>query len=81
MDHTVNLEINLADIPFIKRAIVERTENLLDYIDTVATIKISEIEEEINDVEMNEFRADIKEMIEKHKPRKVGRPKGSKNAK
>jgi hypothetical protein len=38
-------------------------------------------DEEIKDVEMNEFQADIKEMIEKHKPRKVGRPKGSKNAK
>ena len=79
-DQTVKLEINLVDIPFIKRAILERTEDLLGYIETVARIKIDEIQEEIQDIEMDEFRADLREMIEKHKPtRKVGRPKGSKN--
>lgn len=79
-DQTVKLEIVLADIPFIKRAILERTEDLLEYIETVARIKIDEIQEEIQDIEMDEFRADLREMIEKHKPtRRVGRPKGSKN--
>ena len=39
-------------------------------------------DEEIKDVEMDEFQADIRDMLEKHQPkRKVGRPKGSKNAK
>lgn len=77
---TVTLEIVLADIPFIKRAILERTEDLLEYIETVTRIKIDEIQEEIQDIEIDEFRADLREMIEKHKPtRRVGRPKGSKN--
>ena len=48
-------------------------------LETIDIYKQKELE--IQDVEMNEFRADIKDMIEKHKPRKVGRPKGSKNAK
>jgi predicted RND superfamily exporter protein len=85
MHHTIQLEINLIDVPFIKKAIEERTEDLLEYIDTVAMLKttqiLKEMDEEIQDVEMDEFRADIRDMIEKHKPRKVGRPKGSKNAK
>ena len=36
-------------------------------------------DEEIKDIEMNEFQADIKEMIAKHTPIKRGRPVGSKN--
>lgn len=37
-------------------------------------------DEEIKDVEMDEFQADIKEMLEKHQPkRRSGRPMGSKN--
>ena len=77
---TVTLEIALADIPFIRKAIEERTEDILEYIDTLANLKLDQMQEEIQDIEIDEFRADLREMIEKHKPtRKVGRPKGSKN--
>jgi hypothetical protein len=38
-----------------------------------------EIYEEINDVKMNKFNADIEDMIAKHTPIKRGRPVGSKN--
>lgn len=81
-DKTVKLEINLVDIPFIKRAILERTEDLFGYIETVTAIRINEIlqeDEEIQDIEMNEFRSDLREMIAKHTPKKKGRPVGSKN--
>ena len=37
--------------------------------------------DEIKDVAIDNFKSDIEEMIEKHQPKKVGRPKGSKNAK
>lgn len=86
MDQKVNLEIALADIPFIKRAIVERTDSLLKYIDDKSCSKVKKIleemkeeEEEIQDIEMNEFQADLREMIAKHTPAKRGRPLGSKN--
>ena len=83
MHHTIQLEINLIDVPFIKKAIEERTEDLLEYIDTVAMLKttqiLKEMEEEIQDVEMDEFRAELRDMIAKHTPKKRGRPVGSKN--
>jgi multidrug resistance efflux pump len=136
-DDTVSLYIEFSDIEFVKKAILQRAEYLIDYInecESEARIDIEEKEEEeeaqldllrsqnerlqehlrkseakinpfaltperirvlkeagfwtkqadeeIKDVEMDEFQADIKEMLEKHQPkRKVGRPKGSKNAK
>jgi hypothetical protein len=87
MRYTVNLEINLADIPFIKKAIQDRTDDLLEYIDTVTAIKADEIleemkkeeEKEIQDIEIDQFQAELREMIAKHTPKKLGRPKGSKN--
>jgi len=87
MRYTVNLEINLADIPFIKKAIQDRTDDLLDYIDNVTSIKADEIleemkkeeEKEIQDIEIDQFQAELREMIAKHTPKKLGRPKGSKN--
>lgn len=134
-DDTVSLYIEFSDIEFVKKAILQRAEYLVDYInerESEARIDIEEKEEEeeaqldllrsqnerlqehlrkaeakinpfaltperiremknagfwtkqadeeIKDVEMDEFQADIREMLEKHKPtRKVGRPKGSKN--
>jgi dsDNA-binding SOS-regulon protein len=87
MRYTVNLEIDLADIPFIKKAIQDRTDDLLDYIDTLTQMKVEEIveemeeekEEEIRDIEIDQFQAELRDMIAKHTPPKKGRPKGSKN--
>jgi multidrug resistance efflux pump len=36
-------------------------------------------EKEIQDIEIDQFQAELREMIEKHKPTKRGRPVGSKN--
>jgi NAD kinase len=55
-----------------------QNERLIDHL---SKIDMKKKEEEINDIEIKNFQADLEEMIEKHKPRKVGRPKGSKNAK
>jgi uncharacterized protein YihD (DUF1040 family) len=87
MRYTVNLEIDLADIPFIKKAIQDRTDDLLEYIDTLSCMKVKEVvegmekekEEEIKDIEIDQFQADLRDMIAKHTPKKLGRPKGSKN--
>jgi multidrug resistance efflux pump len=134
-DDTVSLYIEFSDIEFVKKAILQRAEYLVDYIDGRESEKRIDIEEkeeeereqldllrsqnerlqehlrkseakinpfaltperirvlkeagfwtkkqdeEIKDVEMDEFQADIKEMLEKHQPkRRLGRPVGSKN--
>jgi chaperonin cofactor prefoldin len=136
-DDTVSLYIEFSDIDFVKKAILQRAEYLVDYIDgresekridieekkeeeeaqldllrnqnerlqehlrkseakinpfalTPERIRVlkeagfwtKQVDEEIKDVEMDEFQADIRDMLEKHQPkRKAGRPKGSKNAK
>ena len=71
-------------IEFIETREDREIENLKEANKTL--LEVIEIykqkELEIRDVEMDDFQADIKEMLEKHQPkRKVGRPKGSKNAK
>jgi cystathionine beta-lyase family protein involved in aluminum resistance len=80
MKRTIKLEIDPHDLGFIKKAIKERTENILDYIDFCMEEFIEE-SEEIRDIEIDNFKSNIEEMIQKHQPKRVGRPKGSKNAK
>jgi multidrug resistance efflux pump len=133
-DDTVSLYIEFSDIEFVKKAILQRAEYLVDYIDERESEKRIDIEEkeeeereqldllrsqnerlqehlrkaeakinpfaltpqriremkeagfwtrqpekEIQDIEIDQFQAELREMIEKHKPTKRGRPVGSKN--
>ena len=81
MSKTIKLEIDPHDLTFIKKAISERTQDILDYIDFCVDEFIEE-EEEIRDVAIDNFKSNIEEMISKQTTkRSVGRPKGSKNAK
>jgi len=80
MRKLIRLEIDPYDLPFIRGAISGRAQDLLDYIDFCMDDYVDE-QEEIRDVALDNFKSDIEEMIEKHQPKKVGRPKGSKNAK
>jgi hypothetical protein len=48
-------------------------------LDRLSRMEVKNKEEEIQDIEMNEFQADLREMIAKHTPAKRGRPLGSKN--
>ena len=81
MSKTIKLEIDPHDLPFIKKAISERAQDILDYIDFCMEEFIEE-DEEIRDIAIDKFKSDIEEMISKQTTkRSVGRPKGSKNAK
>ena len=81
MSKTIKLEIDPYDVPFIKKAISDRAQDIIDYIDFCMDEFIEE-EEEIRDVAIDEFKSDIEKMISKKTTKKsVGRPKGSKNAK
>jgi len=134
-DGAVSLYVEFADINFVKEAILQRAQYLVDYIDgrecetrlemeeqenierkqletlrhqneklqerlakmeekklnpfALTPERIREMkdagfwtrqpEKEIQDIEMNEFQAELREMIAKHTPAKRGRPVGSKN--
>ena len=80
MTKLIKLEIDPYDLPYIRVAILGRAQNILDYIDLCIEDYVNE-PDEIKDVAIDNFKSDIEEMIEKHQPKKVGRPKGSKNAK
>ena len=83
MNGLVTFQFNIHDVMFIRKAIQERAEFLCDYIaeQTNDFVESHEEENEINDVEVNNFLNDLQEMVEKQKTKKVGRPKGSKNVK
>jgi len=83
MDGLVTFQFNIHDVMFIRKAIQERAVSLCDYIteQTDSFVESHEEEKEINDVEIDDFLNDLKEMVEKQTPKKVGRPKGSKNVK
>ena len=134
-DDTVSLYIEFSDIEFVKKAILQRAEYLVDYIDGRESEKRIDIEEqenierkqletlrhqneklqerlakmeekklnpfaltperiremkdagfwtrqpekEIQDIEIDQFQSELRDMIEKHTPAKRGRPVGSKN--
>ena len=80
MSKTIKLEIDPHDLPFIRGAIFDKAQDIIDYIDFCMEEFVEE-NEEIKDVEIDKFKSNIEEMIQKHQPKRVGRPKGSKNAK
>jgi len=77
------IELTKSEIEFIETAEDRQIENLREanktLLETIDIYKQRELE--IRDVEIDQFQADLRDMIAKHKPRKVSRPKGSKNAK
>ena len=88
MKQTIELKFDVADITFIRSAIMLKAQDICDYItfETEEYIDGIQEEEEIKDIEIDEFIEDLKKLIEKEEPetvpvKKVGRPKGSKNAK
>ena len=79
MSELINIPIHPSDIPFLKRAILGRARSIIDHIDHHVYNDKKITEEEIQDIEIDQFQAELREMIAKHTPKKLGRPKGSKN--
>jgi hypothetical protein len=77
MTHRIKLDIAQDEFDFVKEAIAYKAKSLIDYLDRCKE------ESEINDIEINNFNNMLREMIQTPIPtkRRVGRPKGSKNAK
>ena len=82
MANLISIELDIHDLTFIKKSIADRARLLLDHFDSVMEKYGNE---EIQDVNIDSFNTALAEFVEKHGhekvAKKVGRPRGSKNAK